>query len=43
MVKFLLTVRLIQTEAFQGEMIDKTWLDEAACQPAWHDLSLWVL
>jgi hypothetical protein len=26
-----------------GGMIDKTWLDEAACQLPWHDLSIWVL
>jgi len=36
-------VALIQDEAWQGGMIDKTWLDEAACQAPWHDCSIWVL
>jgi hypothetical protein len=30
-------------EIGRGGMIDKTWVDEAACHPPWHDLFIWVL
>jgi len=38
-----LTTGMQEDAVWPGGMIDKTWMDDAACRTFRHDISIWVL